>query len=112
SAWREMGFASPDVFKSIAYYAPARPDQGSHTVPVSTPRPGYVRAFSWSLKDVIDFGLFELLFSDETRANENMVALIDYLRRRLSTTRARVLALPDRLRPPPAAAPEQVDARR
>jgi DNA helicase HerA-like ATPase len=89
SIWSEMG-ASPSVFKSIAYYAAERPERTGEPVPVSTPRPGDVRAFSWSLKDIIDLGLFELLFSDESRANENLMTLINYFSHRLSETRTRM----------------------
>ena len=86
SIWREMG-TTPSVFKSIAYYAVERPDRSGDPTPVSTPRPGDVKAFSWSLKDIIDLGLFELLFSDESRANENLMTLINYFSHRLSETR-------------------------
>ena len=89
AVWREMG-AEPAVFSSIAYYAPERPDRSGAPIPVSTPRPGEVHAFSWSLKDVIDFGLFELLFSDESRANENLVTLINFFSHKLSTTRSKM----------------------
>jgi DNA helicase HerA-like ATPase len=83
--WREMGVDTPNIFRSIAYYAPERPGEGR--IPEETGRPGDVRPYSWSLKDVVDFGLFELLFSDETRANENMVTLINMLVHRLSGPR-------------------------
>jgi hypothetical protein len=85
--WREMGVSRPNVFRSIAYYAPERPERSGEAIPISTPRPADVRPFSWSLKDVVDFGLFELLFSDETRANENLITLINFLNHKLSTTR-------------------------
>lgn len=87
STWAGMGVAKPDVFRSIAYYAPEQALRGGAPLAISTPRPGETRPYSWSLKDIIDFGLFELLFSDETRANDNLVTLINWLQHRLSTTR-------------------------
>jgi uncharacterized protein len=83
--WAEMGVDAPDIFRSIAYYAPEQ--AGAGAVPVPTNRPGDVRPYSWSLRDVIDFGLFDLIFSDETRANENMVTLINMVSHRLSGPR-------------------------
>lgn len=85
--WREMGVGAPDLFRSIAYYAPEQALRGDGPIPVETDRPGDVRPYSWSLRDVIDLGLFELLFSNETRANENMVTLINMLQHRLSGPR-------------------------
>jgi DNA helicase HerA-like ATPase len=107
--WREMG-AEPSLFSSIAYYAPERPERSGTPVPITTPRPGEVRAFSWSLKDVIDLGLFELLFSDESRANENLVTLINYFSHQLSMSRSKARGLYQRLG---VAEPQQAqDARR
>ena len=94
--WRAMG-AEPAVFKSIAYYAPERLERSGTPVAVSTPRPGEVRAFSWSLKDVIDFGIFELLFSDESRSSENLVTLINFFAHRLSVSRSKARGLYERL---------------
>ena len=53
----------PDVFRSIAYYAPETAQRSGAPMPIPTERPGDVRPYSWSLKDIIDFGLFDLLFS-------------------------------------------------
>ncbi|MGH2598731.1 MAG: ATP-binding protein [Dehalococcoidia bacterium] len=85
--WREMGAGTPDVFRSIAYYAPEQALRGGAPIAVETDRLGDVRPYSWSLRDVIDLGLFDLLFSDEARSNENMVTLINMLGHRLSTPR-------------------------
>jgi len=79
--------AAPDVFRSIAYYAPEQPRRAGAPLAIETERPGDVRPYSWSLRDVVDLGLFDLLFSEETRANENMVTLINMISHRLSRPR-------------------------
>ncbi|HXK32476.1 MAG TPA: ATP-binding protein, partial [Dehalococcoidia bacterium] len=95
--WAEMGVAEPDVFRSIAYYAPETPLRSGSPLAITTDRPGDVRPYSWSLKDIIDFGLFDLLFSEETRANENLVTLINWFSHRLSVGRTKALSLDERL---------------
>ncbi|MEX2245079.1 MAG: ATP-binding protein [Dehalococcoidia bacterium] len=95
--WREMGVEAPDVFRSIAYYAPETPERSGSARAIGTERPGDVRPYSWSLKDIIDFGLFDLLFSEETRANDNQVTLINWLHHRLSTGRTKALGFSERL---------------
>lgn len=95
--WQEMGASQPDIFRNIAYYAPEQAQRSGTPIPVSSGRPGDVRPYSWSLKDIIDFGLFDLLFSEETRANDNLVTLINYFHHRLSVGRSRSLSLDERL---------------
>jgi hypothetical protein len=95
--WREMGVAAPDIFRSIAYYAPETSQRSGTPMAIATERPGDVRPYSWSLKDIIDFGLFDLLFSEETRANDNIVTLINWLSHRLSVGRTKALSLEERL---------------
>lgn len=95
--WREMGVESPDVFRSIAYYAPERPERSGAPLPVQTGRPGDVHPYSWSLKDVVDLGLFDLLFSEETRANDNLVTLINWLSHRLSVNRTKALGFAEKI---------------
>lgn len=107
--WREMGVASPDLFRSIAYYAPETAQRSGTPIAIATERPSDVRPYSWSLKDIVDFGLFDLLFSDQTRANENLVTLINILSHRLSVPRAKALSLQERLG---GAADARVAARR
>jgi len=97
AVWREMGVAQPDIFRSIAYYAPETAVRSGSPLPIPTERPGDVRPYSWSLKDIIDFGLFDLLFSEETRANDNLVTLINHLSYRLSISRTKALSLEERL---------------
>lgn len=94
---REMGVTSPDVFRSIAYYAPETAQRSGDPRAIPTERPGDVRPYSWSLKDIIDFGLFDLLFSEEARANDNLVTLINMLSHRLSVNRTKALSLDERL---------------
>ena len=95
--WREMGVASPDIFRSIAYYAPETSQRSGAPMAITTERPGDVNPYSWSLKDIIDFGLFDLLFSEETRANDNIVTLINWLSHRLSVGRTKAQSLEERL---------------
>ncbi len=97
AVWREMGVARPDVFRSIGYYAPEQVVRSGAPLAVETDRPGDVKPYSWSLKDIIDFGLFDLLFSDETRANDNLVTLINWLQHRLSVGRSKAQSLEERL---------------
>ena len=97
ACWREMGVASPDIFRSIAYYAPETAQRSGASMAITTERPGDVRPYSWSLKDIIDFGLFDLLFSEETRANDNLVTLINWLSHRLSVGRTKARSLDERL---------------
>ncbi len=107
--WRQMGVASPDIFRSIAYYAPETSQRSGAPMPITTERPGDVKPYSWSLKDIIDFGLFDLLFSEETRANDNIVTLINWLSHRLSVGRTKAQSLEERLGGAPDA---RVTARR
>lgn len=95
--WQRMGVASPDIFRSIAYYAPETSQRSGAPMPITTERPGDVKPYSWSLKDIIDFGLFDLLFSEETRANDNIVTLINWLSHRLSVGRTKAQSLEERL---------------
>ncbi len=95
--WREMGVTSPDIFRSIAYYAPEESLRSGTPRAIATDRPGDVRPFSWALKDIIDFGLFDLLFSEETRANDNLTTLINWFSHRLSTGRTKAASLDERL---------------
>lgn len=97
AVWREMGVAKPDIFRSIAYYAPETNQRSGTPMPIQTGRMGDVRPYSWSLRDIIDFGLFDLLFSEETRANDNLVTLINWLHHRLSVGRSKSLSLHERL---------------
>lgn len=107
--WREMGVERPDVFRSIAYYAPESAIRSGSPLPIETGRPGDVRPYSWSLRDIIDLGLFDLLFSEEARANDNLVTLINWLTHRLTVSRTKALSLEERLGTSPDA---KTDARR
>src|SRR5262249_17894869 len=82
---------------NIAYYAPERSERSGEPVPIATPRTGEVKAFSWSLKDVIDLGIFELLFSDESRSSENLVTLINFFAHKLPIPRSKARSLYQRL---------------
>jgi DNA helicase HerA-like ATPase len=97
AVWQEMGVARPEIFRNIAYYAPETPQRSGAAIPIATGRPGDVRPYSYSLKDIIDFGLFDLLFSEEARANDNLVTLINYFNHKLSVGRSRAMSLDERL---------------
>jgi hypothetical protein len=97
AVWQEMGVARPDIFRSIAYYAPETAVRSGTAMAIPTERPGDVRPYSWSLRDIVDFGLFDLLFSEETRANDNLVTLINFLGHRLSVGRAKALSFLERM---------------
>lgn len=73
-AWRELGIPDPAPFQNVSYFAPQQPRL---TVPVDTGRPtADVRPYSWSLKDVIERGLFTYLFADEDVADANFGTLL------------------------------------
>jgi len=97
ATWREMGVASPGLFDSIGYYAPETAERSGSPLAIASGRPADVKAYSWSLKDIIDFGLFDLLFSEEAKANDNLFTLISWLSHRLSISRTKALGLAERL---------------
>ena len=72
--WRDLGIDSPGPFRNVTYYAP---QQAGLNVPVDTGRhKADVKAYSWSLKDIIERGLLLYLFAEDERHNDNFVALV------------------------------------
>ncbi len=95
--WRDMGVPSPGLFGDIAYYAPETSRRSGVHMATNTERRGDVKPYSWSLKDAINFGLFDILFSEDARANDNLVTMMNILQHRLSVDRTKSLSLDERL---------------
>ncbi len=71
--WQGLGIADPSPFEKVTFYAPQMPGQ---EVPVSTGRPrADVKPYSWSLRDVIERGLFIYLFAEDDVRDANFGAL-------------------------------------
>ncbi|MBA2680362.1 MAG: ATP-binding protein [Ktedonobacteraceae bacterium] len=70
--WVQLGVDMPQPFQHVSFYAPQQPNLA---VPVATGRPG-VKAYSWSLADIIKLGLFSYLFAEEDANDANFSALI------------------------------------
>ncbi len=73
AAWREMGIDSPAPFSNVTFYAP---QQKRGELPIATGRSSGVRAYSWSLRDVIEAGLLEYLFAEADQNDANFSDLI------------------------------------
>jgi DNA helicase HerA-like ATPase len=71
--WQALGVEEPAPFANVTFYAPQMPDS---EVPVNTgrPRPD-VKAYSWSLRDVIERGLLPYLFAEDDVRDANFGAL-------------------------------------
>jgi hypothetical protein len=69
--WAEMGVAQPRPLQAV-FYAPQMPG-GSEAVPVG--RSG-VRPYSWSLADILDQDVLNLLFADSDRDDDNFALLL------------------------------------
>lgn len=72
--WNRLGIENPGPFTEVTYYA-AQQRQGDLAVG-DTGRGADVKAFSWSLEDVIKGGLLSYLFSDDDADNDNFAALL------------------------------------
>ncbi|HEY7158862.1 MAG TPA: ATP-binding protein [Gemmataceae bacterium] len=72
--WRSLGIDDSAPFLNVTYYAP---QQTGLDVPIDTGRPkADVKAYSWSLKDVVERGLFLYLFAETERHDANFAALV------------------------------------
>lgn len=71
--WHELGFDEPMPFENVRFFAAQQP---SSSLPVATGRPNGVEPYSWSLRDVIEGGLFSYLFSEADVVDDNFSALI------------------------------------
>lgn len=73
--WAEMGIAEPRPFENVQFIAPQA--KGLHT-PVSTGgRSDGVKAYSWSLSDIIEGGLFKFLFAEDDLQSANLGGLVN-----------------------------------
>ncbi|HLW66007.1 MAG TPA: ATP-binding protein [Gemmataceae bacterium] len=80
--WKELGISDPAPFRNVAYFAPQQKDM---TIPVDTGRPtADVRPYSWSLRDIIERGLFTYLFAEEDVYDANFGALVMDLENKLT----------------------------
>ncbi len=71
--WQALGVPDPAPFQGASFYAPQQPG-GESPVP-SGRSDGAVQAYSWSLRDVIERGLFGYLFADKDTNDANFGAL-------------------------------------
>ena len=73
--WRQLKIESPAPFSNVRFYAPQLP--GDSTNPRDTGRPrADVKAYSWSLSDVIERGLLPYLFAEEDVRDPNFGVLV------------------------------------
>ena len=71
--WQALGVDNPEPFSEVTFYAPQMP---GGNIPVSTGRNDIVQAYSWSLGNIIEKGLFPYLFADDESINDNFRALV------------------------------------
>jgi DNA helicase HerA-like ATPase len=72
--WRELGIDDPAPFQNVTFYAP---QMVGMEVPIDTDRKkADVKPYSWSLKDVVQRGLFTYLFAETDRQDANFSALV------------------------------------
>jgi uncharacterized protein len=72
--WHALGIDDPAPFQNVTFYAPQMPGLD---VPIDTGRrKADVKAYSWSLKDIIERGLFIYLFAETDRQESNFAALV------------------------------------
>ena len=71
--WQALGVNNPEPFNNVAFYAPQMP---GGKIPVPTGRNDTVQAYSWSLGDIVEKGLFPYLFADDESINDNFRALV------------------------------------
>jgi hypothetical protein len=83
SLWGRIGLA-PEPFRNATFRSPCRTGSG----PVNRGVPRVLRpvaqerqtvAYYWTLADVVRFGLWEYLFSDDVQHSEPMMALVDHV---------------------------------
>lgn len=79
--WQALGVDHPQPFQSPRFYAPQSP---RGTIAVPTGGSSTVQPYSWSLRNIIQQGLFLYLFNDEDSSNENFRALVLDLEARLT----------------------------
>lgn len=70
--WRQLGIEVLAPFQNVSFFAPQQPE---NSLPVPTKRTRGVQAYSWSLKNIIDQGLFSYLFAEVDASDANFSAL-------------------------------------
>jgi hypothetical protein len=71
--WQALGVEQPRPFGNPRFYAPQVPNG---TTAVTTGCLSDVCAYSWSLRNIIEQGLFLYLFNDDDSSNDNFRALV------------------------------------
>lgn len=74
--WHKLGIKDPAPFENVTFYAPQKIGL---EVPIDTDRDRWksdVKPYSWSLKDIIERGLFVYLFAETDRQDANFAALV------------------------------------
>lgn len=71
--WHQFQIDEPKPFQKVELYAAQQP---GNTLPVNTGRTESVQAYSWSLSDIINKGLFLYLFAETDTNDVNFSALI------------------------------------
>jgi hypothetical protein len=72
--WHALGIDDPGPFQKVSFYAP---QMAGLSVPIDTGRrKADVQPYSWSLKDIIERGLFIYLFAETDRQEANFAALV------------------------------------
>jgi hypothetical protein len=79
--WRQLGL-EPRPFAEAQFIAPCAGDgrnRGESRLKRPVPPERQIETYYWTLEDVIRFGLWSYLFSDETQQSETMMALADHI---------------------------------
>jgi uncharacterized protein len=80
--WQALGIQQPQPFQKVSYLAP---QQQGNSLPVPTRRTEGVKAYSWSLSDIIELGLFSYLFAEVDANDANFSALVMDIENHLTT---------------------------
>ena len=72
--WNELGIDDPRPFEGVRFFAPQA--RGLSTPVPTGGRCTDVKPYSWSLSDVIEYGLFPFLFSDDDVYDPNFGGLV------------------------------------
>ena len=75
--WREMGVEEPKPFDKPSFFAPQQP--GLSTPMPTGGRSEDVQAYSWSLSNIVEEGLFSFLFSEDDVQDANFGGLVTSL---------------------------------
>ncbi len=72
-AWQSIGINDPAEFKNVTFYAA---QQAGGTIPVPTSGRADVKPYSWSLRNIMERGLFPFLFSESDAHDATFGALV------------------------------------